>query len=97
MRKAGLPRPTTQLIHRMNGRTYARVDFCFENQAIVVEVSGRKGHSSPSERARDAQRRNELQDAGRDVYEFTYEQVFHDGARVQSAMRDRLIRAGWRP
>ncbi len=96
MRTAGLPRPTTQLVHRVNGRTYARVDFCFEGQSIVVEVSGRKGHSSPSERARDAQRRNELQDAGRRVYEFTYEQVFNDGAHVQCAMRERLTRAGWR-
>lgn len=96
MRTAGLPRPTTQLVHRANGRTYARVDFCFEGQSIVVEVSGRNGHSSPSERARDAQRRNELQDAGRRVYEFTYEHVFNDGAHVQCAMRERLTRAGWR-
>ncbi|MGH9272872.1 MAG: type IV toxin-antitoxin system AbiEi family antitoxin domain-containing protein, partial [Ilumatobacteraceae bacterium] len=29
MRSAGLPRPTTQLVHRRDGRTVARVDFCF--------------------------------------------------------------------
>ena len=41
----------------------------------MVEVSGRKGHASDAERARDAQRRNELQDIGRKVYEYTYQQV----------------------
>lgn len=87
MRTGGLPRPTTQLVHRRDGRTVARVDFCFEVGGLVVEVSGRKGHSSPSERARDAQRRNELQDLGRRVYEFTYEQVNREGARVQGAVR----------
>lgn len=86
MREAGLPRPTTQLIHRRDGRTVARVDFCFEEHGLVVEVSGQKGHSSPSERARDAQRRNELQDAGRRVYEFTYEQVTERGSSVQAAV-----------
>ena len=61
------------MIHRCDGQTFARVDFLFEDHGIVIEVSGRKGHSSPSERARDAQRRNELQDGGRRVYEYTWE------------------------
>ncbi|CAN5725362.1 hypothetical protein BH18ACT2_BH18ACT2_00190 [soil metagenome] len=90
MRCAGLPRPMTQLVHRRDGRTVARVDFCFQQHALVVEVSGRKGHSSPSERACDAQRRNELQELGRRVYEFTYEQVHREGARVQAAVRRAL-------
>ncbi|CAN5536530.1 hypothetical protein BH24ACT5_BH24ACT5_28690 [soil metagenome] len=60
-RHHGLPRPMTQGVHRRDGRTYARVDFYFADAGVVVEVSGRQGPSSPSERARDAQRRNELQ------------------------------------
>lgn len=87
IRQAGLPRPMTQVVHRRDGRTVARVDFCFEALGLIVEVSGGRGHSSPSERALDAQRRNELQDLGRRVYEFTYEQVVREGARVQAAVR----------
>lgn len=89
MRRAGLPRPSTQLIHRRHGRAYARVDFCFEDVGIVVEVSGRKGHSSPSERACDAQRRNELQDAGRLVYEYTWEDVTRRQDHVIRTMQQR--------
>lgn len=75
VRRAGLPRPTTQLVHRQDGRTIARVDFCFEAHGVVVEVSGQRGHTSPTERARDAQRRNELQDLGRRVFEYTFADV----------------------
>ena len=89
-REAGLPRPLTQVVHRDGGRTYARVDFYFADAGVVVEVSGRKGHSSPSERARDAQRRNELQAAGRIVYEYTWEDITQRAARVAAELRDRL-------
>jgi very-short-patch-repair endonuclease len=75
VRAAGLPLPGCQAIFRQGDRTLARVDFLFREQHLVVEVSGSKGHSSPAERARDAQRRNELQDLGFDVYEYTWEQV----------------------
>jgi very-short-patch-repair endonuclease len=93
VRRAGLPRPRTQVIHRRGGRTFARVDFLFEEAGVVVEVSGRKGHSSPSERARDAQRRNELQDAGRAVYEYTWEQVTERTEWVADTLRARLAAA----
>jgi very-short-patch-repair endonuclease len=53
----------------------------------VVEVSGEKGHSSPAERARDAQRRNELQDFGRRIYEFTWEDITRRPWRVLQTMR----------
>ena len=92
MRRAGLPRPRTQVIHRRGTRTYARVDFLFEAHGVVVEVSGRRGHSSDAERARDAQRRNELQDAGRKVYEYTWEHVTKRPEYVMSTMRARLAR-----
>ena len=57
---------------------------------MVVEVSGRKGHASDAERAKDAQRRNELQDVGRRVYEYTYDQVMRHPDHVISTMRERL-------
>jgi very-short-patch-repair endonuclease len=95
MRRAGLPRPRTQVIHRHGGTTFARVDFLFDPYDIVVEVSGRKGHSSPTERQIDAQRRNELQDAGRRVFEYTYEDVSRRSDHVVATMTQRLAAAGW--
>jgi hypothetical protein len=90
MREAGLPRPACQVVHRRGGRTFARVDFLFEAADVVVEVSGRRGHASDGERARDAQRRNELQDAGRRVFEYTFAQVMRDPATIVTTMRQRL-------
>ena len=58
----------------------------------MVEVSGRTGHSSPGERGRDAQRRNELQDAGRKVYEYTWKDVTRRPAYVAATMTSRLTR-----
>jgi hypothetical protein len=95
-REAGLPRPTPQVIFRNDGRAFARVDFLFAPFTVVVEVSGRKGHSSPAERARDAQRRNELQDAGQQVYEYTWEDVAERPSQVAGTLTARLHAAGWR-
>lgn len=96
VRCAGLPRPSTQVIHRRDGRTFARVDFEFEAFGVVVEVSGTLGHTTPAERARDAQRRNELQDVGRKVYEYTWEDVTRRTSFVGSSLKARLHDAGWR-
>ena len=95
MREAGLPRPEPQVVFRDGHRTLARVDFHYKEWNIIVEVSGKLGHSSPTERARDAQRRNELQDIGLRVYEFTWEQVTQRSTWVQHQMRLRLRAAGW--
>lgn len=87
---ACLPTPTPQVVHRRAGRHVARVDFLFEDQGVVVEVSGARGHSSPSERGSDARRRNELQQLGRVVLEFTYEQVTTQPGAVVSTLRTAL-------
>ena len=89
-RTAGLPRPSTQVVFRSDQRTVARVDFLYHDLAIVVEVTGRRGHSSPSEHAHDAQRRNELQDMGVRVFEYTWEDVTRRATYVTESMRDRL-------
>jgi len=90
VRRAGLPRPSTQVIHRRGARTFARVDFLFDALGVVVEVSGQRGHSSPAERGRDAQRRNELQDVGRQVFEYTWEDVTSRPSYVARTLSDRL-------
>lgn len=90
VREAGIPRPVTQAIHRKRGRHIARVDFLFEEEGIVIEVSGRLGHTTPTERARDAQRRNELQDVGRRVFEYTWEDVTQRSPMVKRTLKERL-------
>jgi len=95
MRLAGLPRPEPQVVFRDGraGRVIARVDFLYRDFDLVVEVSGKLGHSSPSERARDAQRRNELQDLGLVIYEFTWEDITRRPAWVIARMRTKLTTA----
>jgi hypothetical protein len=90
VRRAGLPRPTCQQVFAADGRTIARSDFWFEFATAVVEVTGRLGHSTPAERQRDAQRRNELQDVGVKVFEYTYEDVMGRPECVVATVRARL-------
>ena len=90
VREAGLPRPRTQVVFRDGNRHVARVDFLFDGLGVVVEVSGQKGHSAPSDRLRDAQRRNELQDLGYRVFEYTYDEVVKHPAVVRNTLRLRL-------
>lgn len=97
MDEAGLPRPDPQVVFRHGTRTVARVDFVFREHSMVVEVTGRLGHSSPMDRTRDAQRRNELQDIGLSVYEYTWEHVTRSPAWVRTTMAERLLAAGWSP
>jgi very-short-patch-repair endonuclease len=90
VREAGLPAPRMQVVFRVDGRHVARVDFLFDEHAVVVEVSGQKGHASPSERARDAQRRNELQDLGLRVFEYTFDDVTQRSEMVRRTLLARL-------
>jgi hypothetical protein len=94
VREAGLPTPRKQVVFRADGQHVARVDFFFEAFNVVVEVSGQKGHASPAERARDAQRRNELQDLGVRVFEYTFDDVTKRSQMVRRTLRARLTPAG---
>jgi very-short-patch-repair endonuclease len=91
VREARLPTPRTQVVFRIGGRHVARVDFLFDEFRVVVEVSGQKGHASAAERARDAQRRNELQDLGMRVFEYTWDDVTKRPMMVVRTLRARLL------
>lgn len=91
VRTAGLPRPDTQFTIRSEARFVARADFVWRAARLVVEVSGQLGHSAPSERARDAQRRNELQAEGWVVFEFTYRDVMSRPDHVIRTVAARLL------
>ena len=90
VRETGLPTPRKQVVFRSDGRHIARVDFFFEEFQMVVEVSGQQGHASPAERARDAQRRNELQDLGVRVFEYTFDDVTKRSEMVRRTLLARL-------
>lgn len=93
VRRARLPTPRTQVVHRKGGRHIARVDFLFDDANVIVEVTGRLGHSTPLDRDRDAQRRNELQDLGLKVYEYTAGDVRDRSEMVIRTLRQRLAEA----
>lgn len=95
VRQWGLPRPRTQVVHRRGGRTVARVDFLFDPYPLVVEVSGQHGHSAPAERTADVQRRNELDEIGRQFVEFTWHHVDRQPGYVRTTLIERLRRCGW--
>ncbi|MCU1501763.1 MAG: hypothetical protein JWM12_1117, partial [Ilumatobacteraceae bacterium] len=92
MRDNRLPRPSCQVIYRAGSRTVARVDFALADN-VVVEVSGRLGHASDSDRRKDAHRRNHLQQLGIHVVEFTTADVVDDPSYVLTTTRAALARA----
>ena len=89
LRAAGVPRPQTQRVVPAADDQSPRVDFSFAVD-MIVEVTGRVGHSSPTERERDAERRNALTARGIRVYEYTWEQVTGRPEWVVETLRRRL-------
>jgi len=92
-RSEGLPRPVCQVAHRPRSGRAMRVDFQFPGTNVIVEVSGRLGHTSDADRARDARRRNELQLAGYHVLEFTTTDLLDAPNYVVSTIRTALSHA----
>jgi very-short-patch-repair endonuclease len=90
VRRAGLPDPIRQRPFRDGHGRVIRVDFSFEPRLVIVEVTGRRGHASDAERAKDAQRRNELQQLGFVVLEFTNRQVRDEPDDVIATLRHHL-------
>ncbi len=90
MREAGLPRPLTQVVHRRTDNRVMRVDFQFTEAAVIVEVSGRRGHTSDRDRQRDARRRNSLGAQGWLVLEFTTADVIDDPPYVVATVSKEL-------
>ena len=89
MRGSGLPRPSTQVTYTRDSGRAMRVDFEFAN-GLVVEVSGRLGHTSDRDRQKDGRRRNALQGMGRPFREFTTADVVEDPAYVVATIRDAM-------
>lgn len=88
VRHAGLPRPSCQVTFRASTGRPLRVDFLFDH--VIVEVSGRLGHSSDTDRRRAGRRRVELEDQGCRVIEFTTSDVIDDPEYVIRTLRRAL-------
>lgn len=88
---AGLPPPDLQRVYRRDGRHVARVDFDFTPLPLVVEVGGRRGYMSATERQRQERRRNELQLLARTVFCFTTEDVRDDPTYVIATLTEALL------
>jgi very-short-patch-repair endonuclease len=86
LRSARLPRPACQVSYTASGRAM-RVDFEFQTTNVIVEVSGRVGHTSDRDRQKDARRRNALQQIGKTVLEFTTVDVMSNPDYVLSTLR----------
>lgn len=90
MRTAGLPRPEVQVAFRRESGRAMRVDFLFPAAALVVEVSGRLGHTSDRDRQKDSRRRNALEGQGIRHREFTTVDVVDDPAYIVATVREAL-------
>jgi len=93
LRAARIRRPQTQVTFRAHSTRAVRVDFLFEAERVVVEVSGRVGHASDSDRRKDARRRNQLLQRGLVVLEFTTADVIDDPHYVADTLRASLRQA----
>lgn len=89
LREADLPRPRTQVTQTREAGRVMRVDFMFRS-GLVVEVSGRLGHTSDRDRQRDSRRRNALQASGSPFVEFTTADVIEDPEYVLSTVQQML-------
>lgn len=85
-RNAGLPRPRVQVPSTRDTGHVMRLDFVFPG-GLVVEVSGRVGHASDTDRQKDARRRNALARVGVPSLEFTTADVMDDPDYVVGTIR----------
>ncbi len=87
---AGLPRPVPQAVLTRAGDRLVRVDFHFVGTPVVVEVLGYTWHASKAQLRRDTERMNALLDRGFRPYQFTYESIVEQPARVVVDVRRAL-------
>lgn len=90
VREAGISAPKTQVT--IKGERVMRVDATWEDAKVIVEVIGHRFHVTREDQQRDAQRRNELQEMGYLVLEFTAVALAREAAQCMARLRRNLIR-----
>jgi very-short-patch-repair endonuclease len=75
---------------RQAGGGIARVDLCWDDAGLIVELAGHATHSTRRDRQRDAERAARLRLAGWRLVEFTYEDVVERPGYVAEMIRSHL-------
>jgi very-short-patch-repair endonuclease len=88
--RSGLPVPRVQVKRRQAGGGIARVDLCWDDAGLIVELAGHATHSTRRDRQRDAERAARLRLAGWRLVEFTYEDVVERPGYVAEMIRSHL-------
>jgi hypothetical protein len=90
--RSGLPVPRCQVKLRQCGGGIARVDLCWDDARLVVELDGHGSHATRRRRQADAERSARLGLAGWQVVRFTYEDVVERPGHVVAMIRSYLLR-----
>jgi len=90
VREAGIDAPETQVTIR--GERVMRVDCIWEDAKVIVEVMGHRFHVTREDLQRDAQRRNELQEMGYMVIEFTASALASRPVQCMAQLQRNLLR-----
>lgn len=90
---AGLPRPNTQVVLGRRRDRLIRVDFCFEEHDLVVEVLGYRWHRSQAQMRSDAERANALMLGGQRCLQFVYRTLVEGSDEVVATVRAALTAA----
>ncbi len=93
--RAGLPRPSTQVVLGRRGDRLIRVDFLFPGTPVVVEALGYRWHRTGAQMRIDVERGNELLLKGYVLLQFTYSQIVEEPQHVVATIRTALER--WSP
>jgi Transcriptional regulator, AbiEi antitoxin N-terminal domain/Protein of unknown function (DUF559) len=96
LRRAGLPRPTLQLVRTDSDGRRRYLDLYFERWQLHVEIDGAQ-HLDPRRAWADMERQNALWIPGDRVLRFPTWLVREQPATVVAKIREALVQAGWRP
>lgn len=86
VRDAGLPLPEAQYVLRDRGRPFARADFAYPAQRLIVELDGYRYHSGKARWERDLDRRNRIQSLGWTVLNVTWGQLEQSPDKIVSLL-----------
>jgi len=92
VRRHGLPPVAVQHEVWNAGRFVARIDACYPDRKLAIEVDGFAHHSSPDAFQRDRERQNRLVALGWTVLRFTWHDIVHRPAEVARAILEAINR-----
>ncbi|MEW9556125.1 DUF559 domain-containing protein [Nonomuraea sp. NPDC050783] len=95
--EGGLPRPATQIRVDLDDGRHACLDLGWESFKVAVEYDGQAHHTSPLDRRRDTDRREELRRRGWRVIAVRRDVIPGQIADLLHHVANALIERGWKP